>query len=133
MRIENESDAFVARREMDLLGCEVSKILVTAKVEPEFQKLTEQLLEVNERLWDVEDELRAIEAETIGQGTNRLDWLDDGLEFDDLPDTDDRDKLRQFIRLARSVYELNDRRARLKMQIDKLLGSDMQEVKSYVN
>jgi hypothetical protein len=65
-----------------------------------------RLREVNARLWDVEEELRA--AEQIGA-------------FDD-----------HFVQLARSVYQLNDERARLKGAIDERTGSVLREPKSYV-
>ncbi len=59
----------------------------------------------NEKLWTIEDALRAKErAQT----------------FDE-----------EFITLARSVYITNDRRARIKRHINELLGSDILEEKSY--
>tara|TARA_B110000503_G_C6878334_1_gene301603 strand:- start:109 stop:510 length:402 start_codon:yes stop_codon:yes gene_type:complete len=67
--------------------------------------LESRLHEVNQQLWTVEDDLR--EKERLSQ-------------FDD-----------QFIRLARSVYILNDERAALKRQINQLAGSALVEVKSY--
>jgi hypothetical protein len=36
-----------------------------------------------------------------------------------------------FVALARSVYELNDRRAALKRKIDDAIGSRFREVKTY--
>lgn len=60
---------------------------------------------VNEALWDIEDRLRAKEA---------------AKQFD-----------REFVELARSVYFQNDRRAALKMRVDKLLLSDIVEEKQY--
>ena len=36
-----------------------------------------------------------------------------------------------FIQLARNVYLNNDRRAKIKLNINKLLGSNIKEVKSY--
>jgi predicted nucleic acid-binding Zn-ribbon protein len=68
-------------------------------------ELTATLKQTNERIWDVEDELRSLEGES---------------RFDD-----------SFVQLARSVYKLNDRRAALKRRVDDLLGSDLAEVKSY--
>jgi Family of unknown function (DUF6165) len=67
--------------------------------------LEEELFQVNGRLWDVEDELRALE-----QGGN----------FGEL-----------FVELARSVYRLNDRRSLLKRQINTVTGSVIVEEKSY--
>lgn len=72
---------------------------------PDLAPLEEQLLQVNGRLWDVEDELRALE-----QGNN----------FGE-----------RFIELARSVYRLNDERSRLKRNINAVTGSAIVEEKSY--
>ncbi len=65
----------------------------------------EALLRVNQTLWDIEDRIREKEANQA---------------FDD-----------EFIRLARSVYETNDRRAALKRSINTLLRSELMEEKSY--
>ena len=72
-----------------------------------FPRLPEEpaLAEVNERLWDVEDALRALE-----------DRADFGPEF---------------VALARSVYQLNDERAALKRAVNEALGSALVEEKSY--
>jgi Family of unknown function (DUF6165) len=67
--------------------------------------LEEELFQVNGRLWDVEDELRALEQNgNFGE---------------------------RFIELARSVYRLNDRRSLLKRQINTVTGSAIVEEKSY--
>ena len=67
--------------------------------------LTDALQAINTQLWDVEDALRVLEAEQ---------------RFD-----------QEFIRLARSVYQLNDQRAGLKRQINEACGSSLLEEKSY--
>jgi len=59
----------------------------------------------NEELWDIEDAIRVCER--------RHDFSAD------------------FISLARSVYNTNDRRAAIKKQINMLYGSDIVEEKSY--
>jgi len=63
------------------------------------------LLNVNERLWDIEDRIRDKEAKQ----------------------TFDRD----FIELARAVYVCNDERAEIKKRINMQLGSRLIEEKSY--
>ena len=68
-------------------------------------KLRAGLKAVNERLWDIEDDLRRCEQ--------RQDF---GAEF---------------IRLARAVYFENDERAAIKKQINLALGSSYVEEKSY--
>jgi hypothetical protein len=63
------------------------------------------LLEVNKLLWDVEDKLRDKERSK---------------EFDS-----------EFIELARSVYFINDKRSRIKKEINEKYSSDFIEEKSY--
>lgn len=72
---------------------------------PEFDALFAALSDVNRKLWTVEDAIRLCEK--------------------------DGDFGKEFVTLARSVYQLNDERARLKREINVLLGSDLIEEKSY--
>ena len=72
---------------------------------PALDGLTAKLKRVNEALWEIEDDIRACEAER------------------DFGDT--------FVQLARSVYRTNDERAQLKRDINVLLGSQILEEKSY--
>lgn len=66
----------------------------------------DELQRINEALWDVEDELRRHEAaQAFGP---------------------------EFVRRARSVYQINDQRARVKREINQLTGSELVEEKSYV-
>ena len=71
------------------------------------QALHAQLREVNAKLWEIEDEIRA--RERAG-------------EFD-----------KEFIELARSVYINNDRRSHIKKELNQRLGSQIVEEKSYPN
>jgi len=64
-----------------------------------------RLLEINETLWNVEDLLREYEAK--------------------------KDFGSNFVQLARSVYVLNDGRARVKKEINLAYGSQFVEEKSY--
>jgi hypothetical protein len=66
------------------------------------------LLKVNNDLWEIEDELRAMEA---SGNYNRP----------------------EFIMLARRVYKMNDKRAELKRAIDENYGTDPKymEIKEY--
>ena len=63
------------------------------------------LKDVNEALWDIEDKIRRKEAVQ---------------DFSD-----------EFVQLARSVYQTNDRRAAIKRELNGILGSDLVEEKSY--
>lgn len=75
--------------------------------QPKVEELYDRLMVVNKNLWDVEDQLRKMELEK---------------KFDE-----------DFILKARSVYQLNDRRYQIKNEINILLGSDILEVKQYVD
>ena len=67
--------------------------------------LISELKEVNLKLWDIEDGKREAEKNN---------------NFDE-----------KFIELARNVYKFNDKRAKIKLSINNLLGSNIKEVKSY--
>ena len=69
--------------------------------------LYKQIKSVNENLWDIEDKLRICEKDK---------------KFD-----------KTFIDLAREVYFNNDKRAKIKNQINNLLGSNIKEIKEYVD
>ena len=64
-----------------------------------------KLVEINSKLWDLENSKRAAEKKA---------------EFGE-----------QFIADARNVYKLNDERARIKLNINNILGSNIKEVKSH--
>tara|TARA_B100001057_G_scaffold478529_1_gene549079 strand:+ start:256 stop:651 length:396 start_codon:yes stop_codon:yes gene_type:complete len=68
-------------------------------------KLKDNLKETNLKLWDIEDGKRLAEKNNL---------------FDE-----------NFIELARNVYKLNDIRAKIKLEINNYLGSNIKEVKSY--
>ena len=78
---------------------------IHVKDNPALQGLKDSLSGVNQKLWQVEDDLREKEKSK---------------QFDD-----------QFIELARSVYRQNDERAAIKRQINDLLRSEIVEEKSY--
>lgn len=90
------------RRELELLRetWAASPLSVRDVAEP-----VARLKAVNEALWDIEDRIRAKEAERA---------------FD-----------AEFVELARSVYRTNDRRAAIKRELNVALGSEILEEKSY--
>jgi len=69
--------------------------------------LWQELLEVNKKLWDIEDDIRDKER---------------AREFDNA-----------FIKYARSVYYTNDERCRIKRELNMLAGSRLIEEKSYTD
>ena len=71
----------------------------------EINVLYTDLKKINEQLWEVEDKIRLCEK-----------------------NSDFKDK---FIQLARDVYFKNDKRSKIKSEINKISGSNIQEVKQY--
>ena len=86
-----------------LKNAQNSNIEITDSIE----RLFKEIKEVNINLWDIEDKLRICEK--------------------------NKDFGKNFIELARGVYFNNDKRAKIKSEINKLLGSNIKEVKQYVN
>jgi hypothetical protein len=74
---------------------------IIAKSHPLYQ----ELLGLNRKLWDIEDQIRDLEQQ--------------------------KDFGADFIELARLVYFTNDKRAEAKRKINELTGSNLVEVKSY--
>ena len=77
------------------------------KLTKNLEKLIIQLKEINLKLWDIEDKKRICEK--------------------------NKDFGQAFVDLSRSVYLNNDKRANIKSEINKMLGSNIREVKKYVN
>ena len=73
----------------------------------ELQVFYDALLEVNNKLWKIEDKIRILE---------------NNKEFNE-----------EFIDLARSVYKSNDERFAIKNEINKTFDSEIQEQKEYEN
>ena len=71
----------------------------------EINVLYTDLKKINEQLWEIEDKIRLCEK-----------------------NSDFKDK---FIQLARDVYFKNDKRSKIKSEINKISGSNIQEVKQY--
>ena len=77
------------------------------KFDDKITKLFDSIKKVNIKLWNVEDNLRICEK--------------------------NKDFGKKFIELAREVYFNNDKRSKIKSEINKILGSNIREVKQYVN
>ena len=73
--------------------------------EDEINDFLQKLVNINSKLWDIEDDIRECERKKLFDQT--------------------------FIDLARSVYFTNDERAKVKNYINKTFGSELVEVKSY--
>ena len=88
-------------KELEFLQKTLKKYISEDKI----NKFIEELVNINSKLWKIEDDIRECER-------NKL--------FD-----------QTFIDLARSVYFTNDERAKVKNDINKTFGSELVEVKSY--
>ena len=77
------------------------------KLTKNLENLIKELKKVNLKLWDIEDNKRICEK--------------------------NKDFGKVFVDLSRNVYLNNDKRAKIKSEINKLLGSNIKEVKQYVN
>ena len=75
------------------------------EINENLKKLINQLKEINLKLWNIEEGKRECEKNS--------------------------DFGKNFIQLSRDVYINNDKRAKIKSDINKLLGSNIKEVKSY--
>ena len=69
------------------------------------ENLVSDLKKINLKLWDIEENKRRAEKEK---------------KFDET-----------FIQLSRDVYKSNDERAKIKLKINEVLGSNIKEVKSH--
>ena len=77
------------------------------EITKDLQNLIDQLKKINMILWAIEDKKRMCEK--------------------------NKDFGKTFIELARNVYINNDKRAKVKSEINKLLGSNIKEVKKYAS
>jgi len=105
-KIIDKSKINLIEDELNLLNKSISIIINQNKDRKiEILSLMDDLKKINSELWDIEDKLRECERKKI---------------FD-----------QSFIELARSVYLTNDKRSKIKLEINKKFGSQIIEVKSY--
>ena len=88
-------------KELEFLQITLKKYISEDKI----NKFIEELVNINSKLWKIEDDIRECERNNLFDQT--------------------------FIDLARSVYFTNDQRAKIKNDINKNFGSELVEVKSY--
>ena len=97
---DDEKTKFI-REEFELLNSTLNHHIK----KDDIQKYLDSLIEINSKLWIIEDDIRDCERNK---------------NFD-----------QKFIDLARSVYFTNDKRSDVKLEINKKFGSKIIEVKSY--
>lgn len=102
--VNDEDKKKEVKKEYDILN----KIQISSvKLDGEIKDLFISLKNVNMTMWEIEDKIRICEKNK---------------DFGD-----------KFIELARGVYFNNDKRSRIKLEINKKLKSNITEIKHYVN
>lgn len=101
-RMTDEAKLVNVRHELELLKDTWARSVREDKI---IRDLHSRLKEINEALWDIEDAIRDEERKQ---------------SFDE-----------RFIELARNVYFTNDRRSKVKKELNLHLGSRIVEEKSY--
>ena len=102
-KIKDKSGQEEIKKEYNILiKIQNSSIKLTDKIEELFSAIKK----VNLNLWEIEDKLRIFEKK--------------------------KDFGKDFIELARGVYYNNDKRSKIKSEMNKILGSNIKEVKQYV-
>ena len=100
--MKDEAKLANVRREYEIL---METFHANIEETEELRSLIDALRAANQKIWDIEDEIRDLErAKNFGD---------------------------QFVAVARSVYRSNDRRAAIKRRINELLNSVIIEEKSY--
>ncbi len=107
--LEIKKEKISDEKSLSIIDKEYSSLQVTlqkdVKINDEIKKLWNELKKINLKLWEIEDKIRLCEKNK---------------KFDE-----------KFVELARSVYKSNDIRSKLKLKINQLTGSNLQEVKQY--
>ena len=101
-KISNEKKLNDINKELESLKQTFKKFIPNESV---IKNHIEQLKNINSKLWDIEAGKRELEKKQ---------------EFSE-----------KFVELARNVYKFNDQRAKVKLEINKILDSNIKEVKSY--
>ena len=103
-KIKDKNNLDIINKEYKILkNAQNSNVEITDKI----KKLFNEIKAVNTKLWDIEDKLRVCEKNK---------------EFG-----------KNFTELARGVYLNNDKRSKIKLEINKILGSNIREIKQYVS
>ena len=103
-KVKNEDSRKEINKEYKILKeLQKSKVEMTDKM----KLLFKDIKNVNQNLWNIEDKLRICEK--------------------------NKDFGQNFVKLARNVYFNNDKRSKIKREMNKISDSDIKEIKQYVN
>ena len=103
-KVKNEADLKEINKEYKILKEVESLHIIHTE---EINKLFNEIKDVNITLWNIEDKIRICEKDKLFE--------------------------KDFVELSRGVYKNNDRRASIKSEINKMLGSNIREIKQYSN
>jgi adenine C2-methylase RlmN of 23S rRNA A2503 and tRNA A37 len=99
------------KNDKDVINKEYLMLKKTRNINIQLNKKTKQLIKeikkINLVLWNIEDEIRNCEKE--------------------------KNFGKKFVELARSVYLNNDKRAKIKSEINEIFGSNIKEIKLYAD
>ena len=103
-KINNKNSLIEINKEYKILKEAKDKNIESSE---KIEHLLKEIKKVNLNLWNIEDKIRTCEKK--------------------------RDFGQIFIELARSIYFNNDKRSKIKSEINKISGSNIKEIKQYVN
>ena len=102
IRIKDPSKLNFINEEYDILKNQFEK---NVKIDDKLNDLFKELKDINNKLWDIENEKRLCEKNS---------------DFGDL-----------FIKTSRDIHFLNDKRGNIKLEINNHTGSKIKEIKEY--
>ncbi len=102
IRIKDPSKLDFINEEYDILKNQFEK---NVKIDDKLNNLFKELKDINNKLWDIENEKRLCEKNS---------------DFGDV-----------FIKTSRDIHFLNDKRGNIKLEINNHTGSKIKEIKEY--
>jgi len=102
IRIKDPSKLSFINEEYDILKNQFEK---NVKIDNKLNDLFKELKDINNKLWDIENEKRLCEKNS---------------DFGDV-----------FIKTSRDIHFLNDKRGNIKLEINNHTGSKIKEIKEY--
>ena len=102
IRIKDPSKLYFINEEYDILKNQFEK---NVKIDDKLNDLFKELKNINNKLWDIENEKRLCEKNS---------------NFGDV-----------FIKTSRDIHFLNDKRGNIKLEINNHTGSKIKEIKEY--
>ena len=103
-KIKNAESLKFIKDEYNILKAELHK---NVKTDDKLKNLFNSLKEINSKLWVIEDDKRMCEK--------------------------NKDFGENFIKLSRDIHFLNDKRAKIKLEVNNYTGSKIKEIKEYTS